>query len=121
MTLCKGLLLIELFDFEINKFDLFRQLLPCIPDLFAKRAVAFAGMIKYCGGVLKSLWQTGLLENAVGCMARSDFAINWKPNFGERAIPDFMIAFTLAFKMATIFSKDFFDDGCVVSHYWSGF
>jgi hypothetical protein len=32
-----------------------------------------------------------------------------------------MIPFTLAFKMATIFSKDLFDDGCVVSHFWSGF
>ena len=73
------------------------------------------------GDVLKSLWQPGLFEYTVGCMARPDFAINWKPNFGERAIPDFMIAFTLAFKMATIFSKDFFDKRSEVSHFWSGF
>jgi len=54
------------------------------------------------GDVLKSLWQPGLFEYTVGCMARPDFAINWKPNFGERAVPDFMIAFTLAFKTTTI-------------------
>ena len=35
-------LLIERFDFEIHKLDLFRQLLPCIPDLFAKRLVTFS-------------------------------------------------------------------------------
>ena len=40
-------LLIEHFDFEINKFDLFRQLLPCIPDLFAKRVVAFSNNVQF--------------------------------------------------------------------------
>ncbi len=40
-------LLIKHFDFEINKFDLFRQLLPCIPDLFAKRFVAFDDNVQF--------------------------------------------------------------------------
>ena len=40
-------LFIEHFDFEINKFDLFRQLLPCIPDLFAKRVVAFGDNVQF--------------------------------------------------------------------------
>ncbi len=40
-------LLIERFDFEIHKLDLFRQLLPCIPDLFAKRLVTFSDNVQF--------------------------------------------------------------------------
>ena len=40
-------LLIERFDFEIHEFDLFRQLLPCVPDLFAKRLMAFSDNVQF--------------------------------------------------------------------------
>ena len=40
-------LLIERFDFEIHELDLFRQLLPCIPDLFAKRLVTFSDNVQF--------------------------------------------------------------------------
>jgi hypothetical protein len=55
------------------------------------------------GRYLKLLRQASLFENAVCGMARPDFPIHGETEFRERAVPDFMITFALAFKTAAIF------------------
>lgn len=62
-------------------------------------------------GELKLFRQAGLFENAIGGVTRSDFPIYGKADLREGAVPDFVISFTLPFKMATIFGKDFLTIG----------
>jgi hypothetical protein len=80
-------------------------------------AVSFL-RLEFCMVELKLFLKTGLLENTVGGVARSDFPIYGKAELRERAVPDFVISFALPLKTAPIFGKDFFDDRGVVSHFW---
>jgi hypothetical protein len=49
--------------------------------------------------------QTCLLQNGIGCVARSNPVVYNKPNVGYGAKPNFMVALSLALKTASFFSQ----------------
>jgi hypothetical protein len=93
--------------------------LPAVGDEGGR--VAGAGIELFARvGALKLLRKTGLFENTVSGVARSDFPIYGKSELCERAVPNFVVTFALSLNVAIMFGKDFFDNRRVVSHFEIG-
>jgi len=65
----------------------------------------------YCQQVIhrsKLFWQTCLLEYSVRCMSGFDGLVYDESDFGDGAVPDFVITPSLPLKKATILAQIFF-------------
>jgi len=65
---------------------------------------------------LECLWNPGLLQHRVRCVARQDFMVYRELAFCDWAEPNFMVALTRAVEMTTVLVEDFLDFGRVVRH-----
>ncbi len=66
------------------------------------------GQAQYPDEILELLAQASLLENGVCCVPRFDLSVYGDASIGYRTVPYIVVAFSMAFKVASILRKNCF-------------